>query len=267
MKTFASLFALLLGSLLLAQAPSDLTEDAPADIDQALRARITQFYGYFQAGKFKDAYTMVSADSQEQFFTLAKGQYKSFDVIKIRYTKDFAKAIVLTAVKTEMHFHGVSTPTTYPLTSNWKIVNGEWDWYYEAPDLIATPFSPTGSIPAPKDDAAASKQQVPSDINSMARQILTSVKLDKASVQLQANAPSRDVVHVRNEMPGEVTLTLGGINLPGLKVTLSKTTLSANEESIVTFEWTPQKTAPTGHPTARVQVDPVGKVLPIAINF
>src|SRR5271170_5111424 len=127
----ATPFALLMLSAILAfgQAPSDVFEKAPPAIDDALRARVGKFYGAFVAGKFKEAYSLVADDSQDKFFELPKEEYKSFEIIKIKYSDNFTKATVVTGVKSDWRFHGTVTQTTFPLTTNWEVIDGEWYWH------------------------------------------------------------------------------------------------------------------------------------------
>src|ERR1700761_1859087 len=152
MRTLAfSSLLLLSGFTAFGQNQSELFDKAPPAIDEALRARVDKFYASFIAGKFKDAYVMVADDSQDKFFELSKDQYKSCEIIKIRYTENFTKAGVVTSCKADWRWHGAVTLTTFPLTSNWIVVDGQWFWHYEKPTMVPNPFSPTGFVPVPPD--------------------------------------------------------------------------------------------------------------------
>ena len=71
--------------------------------------------------------------------------------------------------------------------------------------MVASPFSPTGFVAVPRrQHAAATPGLVPKDIKGVAQGILAKVSVDKASVRLRSYETSQDVVHVRNDMPGEV---------------------------------------------------------------
>src|SRR5579863_9630240 len=134
MKTLVlSSFLLISGFMAFGQDSSDLFDKAPPAIDEALRARIDKFYGAFVSGKFKDAYLLVTDDSQDAFFELSKDQYKSYEIVKIRYSENFTKAVAVVGVKSDWRWHGVVTPTTFPLTSNWEVVDGQWYWHYVKP--------------------------------------------------------------------------------------------------------------------------------------
>jgi hypothetical protein len=281
MRTLAlSSLLLLSGYTAFGQGGGDLFDKAPPPIDEALRARIDKFYGAFIAGKFKDAYTLVTDDSQDKFFEMAKDQYKSCEIIKINYSENFTKAAVVESCKSEWRWHGVVTPTTFPLTSNWSVVDGQWFWHFQKPTMVPSPFSPTGFITVPQEDgkqAADKLPVIPTDMKAAAMNILGRVALDKNVVHLKSDETSRDVIHVKNNMPGQITLILDDVGAtPGLKATLSKTTLAAKEEADVVFEYRLEDPAIacidcakkiSGPRNTRLRVQQTGQGFPIAILF
>ncbi len=278
MKTLAVSSLLLLSSFAaFGQNASEVFDKAPPAIDEALRARVGQFYQAFVAGKFKQAYLLVADDSQDKFFELSKDEYKSFEIVRINYSDKFTKAAVVTAIKSEWRFHGAGTLTTFPLTSNWEVIDGEWYWHYVKPTTVASPFSPSGFIPLPADSTAAAGAKpasaMPNDIAGAAQRILSEVSVDKSAVRLRADETSGDVVHVRNGMPGSVSLKLDNPDIPGLKVTLGQTNLPAHQETTIRFEWSVDNPAKTqvqtmsGHPVVQLHILPTGQVFPISVAF
>jgi hypothetical protein len=278
MRTLALPSILLLSAFAgFGQNPSDLFDKAPPAIDDALRARVSKFYDLFIAGKFKDAYSLVADDSQDKFFELSKDQYKSYEIIKIRYSENFTKAAVVTAVKSDWRFHGTVTLTTFPLTSNWQVINGEWYWHYEKPTMVPNPFSPTGFVPVPPETPAANTADLAlKNMPATAQAILSKVGVDKAAVRLRSYETSQDVVHVHNEMAGEISLKLDQPGIPGLKVILGKTNLLAHEETTVMFEWRLDDPAiqcldcakkMNGRRMVQLHVQPTNQVFPIIVNF
>lgn len=280
MRTLAlSSLLLVCGMSGLAQDSKELEDKAPAPVEQALRARIDQYYQAFIAGKYKQAYLLVADDSQDAFLEAGKQQYKSCETLRTRFSDNFTKAVVVESCNSEWKWHGIVTPTTFPITSNWEVVDGQWYWYYVKPTQIASPFSPSGFVPAPSTAAAPAKggqaPAIPSDMKVAAEGILALVSLDKQAVLLRQDQSSRDVVHVRNGMPGYVTLKLEDPKMPGLKITVGKSQLKAHEETTILFEWRPddpglqcQDCAEKAHNAiAAVRVAPIARVLPINIIF
>jgi hypothetical protein len=237
---------------------------------------VDKFYGAFVAGKFKDAYLLTANDSQDAFFELSKDQYKSFEIIKIRYGDNFTKAVVVTAIKSDWKWHGVVTPTTFPLTSNWKVEDGQWCWHYVKPTMAATPFSPTGFVPIPPETTDKKPAALPANLAGSAQAVLSKVGVDKATVQLHSYEQSHDVVHVRNDMPGQVTLNLDKLDMAGLKITVGKTQLQAHEETTILFEWRLDDPAiqcldcakkMSGRRMVQLHIQPTNQIFPISINF
>ena len=270
MKTLAFSSLLLLSSFTaFGQNSSELFDKAPPAIDEALRARVDKFYGAFIAGKFKDAYLMVADDSQDKFFELPKEQYKGCEVIRINYSENFTKAVVVTSCKTDWRFHGSSVLTTFPLTSSWEVVDGQWLWHYVKPTMVPSPFSPTGFVPVPADSAPNPAALIPKDIPAAAQAILAKVTIDKASVRLRSDQTSQDVVHVRNDMLGQVSIKVEKPDIAGLNVTVTKSSLKAHEETSVVFEWRQDDAAKKvkGRAIVQLRIVPTGQVFPINIDF
>ena|ERR1700733_2424700 len=277
MRTLALTSLLLLSALVtFGQDSSELLDKAPPAIDEALRARVDKFYNLFISGKFKDAYSLVADDSQDKFFELSKDQYKSFEIIKIRYSDNFTKAAVVSAVKSDWRWHGAVTLTTFPLTSNWEVIDGQWYWYYVKPTMVPNPFSPTGFVPVPANSTTDNAGLVPKDIPGVAKGILSKVSVDKSFVQLRSYESSQDVIHVRNEMPGQVTLKLDPPDIPGLKITVGKSDLQAHEDTTIVFEWRLDDPAikcldcakkMNARPMLHLRIAPTNQVFPIIVAF
>jgi hypothetical protein len=277
MKTL-SLSCLLLfsGLAALGQGPSELFDKAPPPIDEALRARVAKFYQAYMDGKFRDAYLLVADDSQDAFLQADKDKYQGCQTVKIAYSDIFTKATVIESCKGYWKWHGQNTLTTFPLTTTWKIEKEQWCWYYVKPKFVPSPFSPTGFVPVPDDVDQKNVSILPSDLNTAAQGILAKVKVDKQIVHLRSDESSQDVVHIRNEMPGSITLSLEPVSVPGLKVTLGKTQLQANEETTVVFDYrldSPEIACVdcakkiAGTPTALLHVSPTGQHFPLKIIF
>jgi hypothetical protein len=247
------------------QAPAP--DNAPQAVDDALRARVGKFYDAFGAGKFKEAYLLVDDESQDKFFEVTKSRYKTCKITKIDYKESFTSAEVSSSCMAEWQWHGLVSQSALPVISNWKIVDGQWFWHFVKPAVIPTPFSSTGFEPAPPEAPAGKTQALPRDFGAMARDILAKVGIDKTSVHLLVTQPSEDAVRLRNDLPGEITLALDRLEVPGLKITVGKTRLGAHEETAILFKWDPAERATLFNPSRALQVhvDPTGQVFKIDI--
>jgi hypothetical protein len=239
MKTLRAALFLATCSLGFSQESSDLFDKAPPPIDEALRARVDKFYQAHVTGKFRDAFALVAEDSQDAFFAASKAQFKKCETIRINWSEQFTKAKVVESCDGEFRFHGQTVPVKRPMTSDWKLVDGEWYWCYVKPTMRSDPFSPTGLVPIPESTPAPNQGKPPSanEISALAARILQMVKVDKTTINLRSDESSKDELHIRNEMPGAISFTVGPVALPGLKITPAKTELQANEETTVLFEY------------------------------
>ena len=82
----------------------------------------------------------MADDAQDDFIGASKDVYKSCEIAKINYSDNFTKASVVTACKGELRWRTESMPATLPLSSNWKLVDGQWFWYVVKRDKVITPF-------------------------------------------------------------------------------------------------------------------------------
>jgi hypothetical protein len=264
------LTTLLLGFVLgaWAQNPEQPSEKAPAEVDAALRARITKFYDAFMAGKFKEAYPMVADDSQDKFFELDKEQYKSCVIDMVQYSDHVTKALVITKCKGEWRLQGRVFPVTFPVRSNWALIDGQWYWRYVKPTMVQSPFSTTGWVPVPPESKDGQAPILPKDFAAVAQGILSKVSVDKTSVRFNSNQPSQEVVHVHNEMPGEVSLNFEDPGIPGLKISAGAAKLQAHQQTDVVFAWSPDTSAKTPpNTTVQLHIAPTNQVFPITLTF
>ena len=114
-------------------------ECAP-EVDQALRARVTQFYSANISGKWRDAFQVVADDMQNEYLAASKDTYDRCETVKITYSDNFTKATVRENCHGEYRWHNSHIPATIPLTSTWKVVDGQWFWYYLKPTELMTPW-------------------------------------------------------------------------------------------------------------------------------
>ena len=269
---------LLLTTAAFAQENSDLFDKAPPPIDDALRARVTQFYDLYQAGKFKQAFSLVAEDSQDAFFSSGKEDYKDCRIIKINYSDNFTKAAVVNSCKSTWLWHGQVTPSVVPVTTNWKVVEDRWYWCYVRPTFVRSPFSPNGTVPLPPDQPEGETKTpvVPKDPAAEAKAILAKVSVDKNTITLRADRASKDEVRVQNDMPGWISLQLGPSPVPGLKITASKIDIAPGTSVPVVFEYNPEDTSIACSDCAKriesgatfaLQILPTWQQFPITIKF
>jgi hypothetical protein len=151
----------LFAALALAQTPPAVpVNPPPAEVDQALRERIKQFYDLQVKGQFRQAEAFIAEDTKDFYYNLAKPKYKSIELDTIEYSDDFTRAKAMIWV--ERYINAPPFPPDVALRgrtpSTWKLENGLWVWYEDLNAPIATPFGvihPAGAGATPRPAGAA----------------------------------------------------------------------------------------------------------------
>src|SRR5580700_10515939 len=88
---------ILRASLLLLPILALAQEQAPPDVDQELRARVSGFYQNFLDDSYspRKAEPYVAEDTKDYFYNALKQKYQSFQIVKITYSDNFTKAVVV----------------------------------------------------------------------------------------------------------------------------------------------------------------------------
>ena len=253
----------------LAQNPAEQFEKAPPDVDSALRARVTKFYQAHVDGKFRAADAFVAEDSKDAFFSMEKPHCRAFQIGLVTYAENFSKATVMVACDTDLTLPMAPgpMPVKMPIRSVWKVADGQWWWYVEPPNQsdVKTPFgihkaNPPVGTPAA---GAAAAQGMSVDLQSLSKMVAA----DKSVVKFNAGAPGSDKVRVRNGMPGAVTLSLEPPSSEGLKFQFDRTALNQGETAVLSITYAPSAERKPSAQTLAIVVEPLGRRLPIRIQF
>lgn len=265
--------ALILGGLLCqAQEPADLFEKAPPDVDRALRERISLFYQAHVDGKFRLADKVVAEDSKDIFFSADKPRYLGFEIIKIKYLDNFTKAQAVVACRGTRAIHGERNTMTLPLTSLWKIVDGEWFWYALTETEKQTPW---GTMKAGPDGSAASVPGIPRNMAAAAADILRKIQVDKTAVMLSSYQPASEKITLSNAMAGAIKYRVQYTGYSGFSVKPAKGELQAGEKTELLFHSEPVKkgccdaldTSAKPAVTATIIIEPTNQMIPIEVTF
>ena len=270
------LFVLLLPIALASAQVSDLFDKAPPQGDDALRARLNIFYAAHVSGKFREAFKVVADDAQDDFLAASKDQYGACAISKINYSENFTKATATTACKGEYRWHGSHMPVTIPLLSTWKVVDGQWYWYHIKATQVETPWGISRETPE-NSGGPAKMPSIPADPQAAARDILSKVAIDKNLVELKGYETSKGEVHITNNMPGGVSITVDRLPYPGLTAKIDKPDLGQGGKATIVFAYDPNDpsilcgscTSKAALPTltANVRVMPIAQVYPVTLTF
>lgn len=249
---------LLAGAALFAQqTPAEYTvknADAPAEVKEALRARVTEFFNYHVGPTNRRSIDMVAEDTKDYYYGSGKVNLLGFTIKDFDFTPDLQKAYVKLDMRQIWEVQDMSTEVTQPSGTTWKIEDGKWVWFLDVQNVAGvwrTPMGPSAA-PPPKTDKPTIQTNadgtlfIPSDfakperLQEQAQAILAQSGLDKDTVTLTYGEAGEASVKFHNGVRGQVSLKLyGDPRIPGLTVKLDKNDLFANEEGTVTFQYNP----------------------------
>jgi len=265
MRKFSALF--LLGSLAACMAqnpPAAAAPNAPPDVDQALRDRVTKFFQLQKEGKFRQAEQYVAEDTKDIYYNAPKSSYQSFEITKITYGDNFRKAVVVLKGPREMATPLGKMKFDTTQESAWKLEGGLWCWYVEPAHDVRTPFGivkPSQTAGAPGTPPKPAIKPLVSSVDELWKQ----VSADKQAVRFPANGGSAEVV-IRNSLPGSVTLKLQAPPTPGLEARLERDQIPAKASGRVLLKYTPQAQKPAST-TVNVLVESTNQTIPIQVTF
>jgi hypothetical protein len=242
---------------------TDVFDKAPPEIDQALRGRVAKFFQAHVDGKFRQAEEVIAEDSKDVFYNMEKSRYLGFDIVRINYSENFTKATVVTGVDMEWRSPRVGVMRVKPpLTSLWKLENGQWYWYVVPQKDWETPWG--RMKPGPDPD----QNKVMALFKGVNRDdVLRQVAIDATEIRLKGYEASEGRAKISNAMPGDVQLRLTAPKAPGLDITIDKTTLKSGETATISVKYNPATKEPKASSEIRVDVDPVGHVFRVALVF
>ena len=236
-----------------AQNPADLFNKPPAEVDEALRARMKEFYQYHVTQEFRKAEKLVAEDSQDFFYDHNKPHYLSFEIRSISYSENFTKARAVVVCEQFVAMPGfMEKPLQVPTPSTWKLVDGKWYWYIDKAELDKTPFGKLVAGPG-------TPTGLPTAIPTTADFAMNQVKVDRQSVGLKAGQPEQ--VTITNSAAGYMNIAIQG-TVPGVEATLDRSVLKAGEKAILTLR--PGENARSGG--LEIRVVQTMELIPIKVS-
>lgn len=255
--------ALTLIAAALAAQDSSPAPKPPAKTDQALRARITEFYQDFVSGRFREAQALVAKDTLDYYFSVRKDRYLGFAIQSITYSKDFKSARASVICERMLMMPGFAGQALkMPVLSEWKIEKGKWYWYVPKEDGHVTPFGRMGAAAsngAPSPAGAQPRPAMPV-IPASPDFALHKVKADKETLSLKSGEAGE--VTFSNSAPGVMSITLEG-KLSGIEVAPEKADLK--EGGTVTLTVKRLQDAQAGNLVFRVF--PTGEAIAVKIEL
>lgn len=244
---------------------------ADPQIEKALRDRIELFYQAQMARNWGKSLQVVHPDSQDMFIGADKMTYRGFRIAAINWEENYTSAKAVIDFDTEFIFPGFGKRDVHvPMTSVWKLTDGQWYWYAPPTGPKDSPF---GVLHKDQDPKAATALKPP-DIGKMIENqsvsiqaLRASVTVDKGEVSLQSHVPSEDSITITNKFEGPVHIKLDADELPCLTVKLEKSVIEAGKTAKVFFSCKPDTPVKKPDGRASITIEEIAKVVPIQVTF
>ncbi len=258
---------LLLGLIsvcLFGQGNPDLFTKAPPAVEDALRARVTAFFEAQQAGKFRQADQYVAEDSKDAYYAAEKPNCKAWKLERFVWEQEFTKARAFITCDTSLMTITGPLKVKMPLTSHWRVVDGQWYWYLPPqPAVRQTPFGEFRPGPEPKGPAPAG---LPARLPTL-EEILSQLQLSRNQVRFERGRQGREEILFTNGSPGPVKLAIDTEPAAGVKATIEKQDLNGGESTKIIFTYTPGPVRLPDEITVALRVDPFTQSMPIKLSF
>lgn len=236
----------------------------PAGVEESLRARVTEFYGLQMEGKFRQSEAMVCADSKDAFYDSEKRRWKSAEILKLSFEKDFKSANVVVTLGSEIKTRLGVMPGSFPMATVWRQDGESW-CYHMAPPGDKSRLSAFGMMSQSGHDKMESGAAAPVQPDPAA--LIHAFKVSKREFLLKGYEDSSDTAEIYNGMPGQVRLDVQAAETRGLKWTLSKKVLESGERAELKLTYAPPDKSPKPFFTLNLLVEPLGAVIPMKVTF
>jgi len=255
--------------LVAVSAWAQTTGPAPSEAESRLRARVDKFYTLLQEGRtsvrsLRQAEALVAEDSKDAYYVARKPDIREFHISSVELIEGGQRAkVVVTAKVTVMMVGAGPQEFDAPVTSTWKLENGEWMFYMDPVTLGQTPFGKmygeTTGATGPPPDLAALMANKPN-----AASLQSKIKIDRSSVVLTPDAPVQFVT-ISNELSGSIDISMDDLSkrIPGLTVSLGASRVEGGKSTQVKLEAKPGVTV-SG--TVHLFVAPLGNEFDVQVK-
>ena len=256
MKFRIAIAALLAAACFAQTAPPDAPKP-PAEVDQALRARINEFYGLLLKREFRKAEAIVAEDTKDYYYDIGKPDITKYELLEIHYSDNFTHATATTQCAQKVLLPGFPMGEwNVKVPSLWKFENGNWYWSVNQREVM----TPVGIINRVEPGNGAGRSApptagvIPKEFPKTPDFALGKVGADKKTVTLEGDKAEK--VTIVNGMAGQIRLSMPPKQL-GLDLQLEPAELSEGQKAVLTVRAI--KGSVSG--VLSVQIIPTGEML------
>ena len=263
---------LILALSLPAVASAQFEQVAPEELVSSLTARVSAFYGAFQAGQFRQAENFVDEESKELYYNIQKSRIMGHEIKSITWADDFRSARVMVVAMSIVPMMGTK-PVPVPVGGQWNLIDSEWYLHLTAPDKRKTPFGVSNASAATGLGQPAGTMipqgggvKVPS-IAEM-RQMMS---LDESKVIFPAGLTEATVktIGLTSKAPTGFNLKVEPVgSIPdSLTVRIDPEAVEPGGKANITITYDPAAGPLSGERTLQFDVSPTGQRLEATVEF
>ena len=247
-----------------------LDQQAPPELEESLREAVTQFYTFFQQGRFREAEDLVDHESKDLYYDAAKQRIMSFELRQVSWAEDFRQADVLVAASWVLPMMG-NAPVPVPLKSEWRLVDGVWRLHLESPsDSEAGYVSPAGPMAFPDPDSAP--LGTPGSLANAPRPTIEALagmyEVSEKSLSFERRGKGLQTreVSVKNKARGSLSVELIG-QTTGVEVSIEPKKFRVGEEARILVGFDPAIGSPTDQQTLQFLIMPIRQRFELLLDF
>lgn len=215
-------------------------EKPPAGLEQAVRARVDQFYSMMLNHQYRKAEALIAEDTKDYYYAGTKPDVRKYEVLSIEFSEHFTHAKAMTRCTEPVVVAGFPPgEMNVTIPSLWKLEDGNW-YLYEDPEKITNPSGLRTKIQNAIDKAAAANKPgespalppIPKELPKDPGFVMGKITVDKSKVQLAPGAS--ETIAIINGSSGPMTLE-PGYPLPGVEAKLDRTELVSGQKATLTL--------------------------------
>ena len=266
MKTRLNLLGLLLFVVLPSAQSQEPFQKAPPGVEEALRARVSEYYTLFGQSKFRQAKALVTEESKDTFYTMKKARHMGFAINGVTFADDVKSAKVLVSLMM-MPMMG-SKPVPFPVSTQWRLVDGEW--YTHIPeakpgDVVKTPFGLKTVVERKYAPRVPVETEPRPNRKSVGR--MFHIDRDVLAFPTSAAGPVTETISIENRSRGELTLRPLSKTIKGVDFELTPASIPPGEKAVLTFTYTPAVRQLRRRYGMQFVIEPIAQRFTVKLNF
>lgn len=231
---------------------------APPELEEALKARVSQFYDFFKMAKFRQAEELVVEEAKEHFYGAKKSRIFGYEIRTVTFSEDLKEAHVLVTCLTPVPGLG-SKPLAVPLPSTWKSIDGEWFLYFQTRQPGVEHDSPAGKMHFSQELGTHGSLSAAQPATLESLKDMYAVTPSNLTFSFQGTEPITKTFQVENRSKGELTLESESKGMPGVTVDAGAGKIAAGESLTISVTYLPSSHVGPGEYPLQFAVQPIAQ--------